>query len=149
VEAIHGAGGGARTTSGRWWIPRSSPWPLQADKVTITYRYCSNVLDLTKDTFAEAIKNERYVKNECFINSLYDFYGDRLLDPRRAQRYRISREDILKLLGKTEESVKEGLTIKEVLPFFEKFHLKLRVYDIFKNLVFRYDPPWTTATTRP
>ncbi len=121
--------------------PAEQPMATAGDKVTITYRYCSNVLDLTKDTFAEAIKNERYVKNECFINSLYDFYGDRLLDPRRAQRYRISREDILKLLGKTEESVKEGLTIKEVLPFFEKFHLKLRVYDIFKNLVFRYDPP--------
>ena len=121
--------------------PHAEGKPSRACKVTITYRYCSNVLDLTKDTFAEAVRNERYLKNECFINSLYDFYGDKLLDPKRAQRYRISREDILNILGKTEETIKDGLTIKEVLPFFEKFHLKLRVYDIFRNLVFRYDPP--------
>jgi hypothetical protein len=83
--------------------PAEEPMAAAGDKVTITYRYCSNVLDLTKDTFAEAVRNERYLKNECFINSLYDFYGDKLLDPKRAQRYRISREDILKILGKTKE----------------------------------------------
>ena len=111
------------------------------DKVTINYRYCCNTLDLTKDTFAEAIRHERYVTNECWINALYDFYGDKLLDPNRSQRYRITRQDILDILGKTEENIKQGLTINEVVPFFEKFKLKLRVYDIFKNLVFRYDPP--------
>jgi hypothetical protein len=40
-------------------------------------------LRIAKDTFAEAVRNERYLKNECFINSLYDFYGDKLLDPRQ------------------------------------------------------------------
>ena len=43
-------------------------------------------------------------------------------------------------MGRTEENIKEGLTIKEVLPFFEKYKLKLRVYDVFYNLIHRYDP---------
>jgi hypothetical protein len=54
------------------------------DKVAINYKYCCNVLDMTKETFAEAIQQKRYRQNECFVNALYDFYGDKLLDPKRA-----------------------------------------------------------------
>ena len=43
--------------------------------------------------------------------------------------------------GKTEENVKDGLRIQEIVPFFVKNKLKLRVYDIFYKLVFKYDPP--------
>ena len=32
-----------------------------------------------------------------------------------------TRETILEVLGRTEEDIKEGLTIKEVLPFFVKY----------------------------
>ncbi|MFM7979522.1 MAG: hypothetical protein ACKPKO_09425 [Candidatus Fonsibacter sp.] len=30
--------------------------------------------------------------------------------------------------------------IEEVLPFFNKYKLELRVYDVFNNLIHRYDP---------
>ena len=82
-----------------------------------------------------------YKTNECWINTIYDFYHETLLDPKKPVRYRITRDDILEILGKTKDSIKEGLTIHEVAPFFEKSRLKLRVYDIFQNLVFKYDPP--------
>ena len=118
-----------------------SPSTAAGEKITISYRYCSNYLDLSKDTFAEAIKKGRYERSECWVNSLYDFYGDRLLDPNRPARYRITREEILGILGRTEENIKDGLTIQQVVPFFEKFKLKLRVYDVFYKLVFKYDPP--------
>ncbi|MFM7985859.1 MAG: hypothetical protein ACKPKO_41745, partial [Candidatus Fonsibacter sp.] len=36
--------------------------------------------------------------------------------------------------------LREQPTIKEVLPFFEKYKLKLRVYDVFYNLIHKYDP---------
>jgi predicted DNA-binding protein YlxM (UPF0122 family) len=75
-----------------------------------------------------------------------DFYGDKLLSPEKAQRYQITRKDILEILGKTEENIKDGVTIKEVVPFFEKFKLRLKVYDIFTNLVFKYEPPVPNRT---
>ena len=53
------------------------------------------------------------------------------------------------LLGRTEEDIKDGLTIKEVLPFFEKYKLKLRVYDVFYNLIHKYDPEAPNFNNRP
>ena len=46
----------------------------------------------------------------------------------------------MKALGKTEENIKDGLTIQEALPFFEKYKRKLRVFDVFNNLIFKHDP---------
>ncbi len=31
------------------------------------------------------------------------------------------------------------MTIEEVLPFVQKYKLKLRVYDVFYSLIFEYD----------
>ena len=47
----------------------------------------------------------------------------------------------MQTLGKTEENVKEGLSIQDVVPFFEKHRLQLRVFDKFYKLVFKHDPP--------
>jgi hypothetical protein len=48
---------------------------------------------------------------------------------------------ILEIIGKTEDNVKEGISINDILPFFEKFRLQVRVFDQFYKLVFKYDPP--------
>ena len=53
----------------------------------------------------------------------------------------ITREILLKTIGKTEEAVKQGLSIEDVLPFFVKYRLQLRVFDKFCKLVHKYDPP--------
>ena len=111
-----------------------------ATKQSINYKYIHTELDLTKDTFQEAIKNNNYVKDECWINTLYDIYKDTLLSPNK-QRYRITRDVILSTINKTEENIKDGLTIEEVLPFFVKYKLRLRVFDMMYKLIFRYDPP--------
>jgi len=49
------------------------------EQVATYYRYTSTDIDLDVDTFKEAISKGNYQKNECFINSLYDFYGDNLM----------------------------------------------------------------------
>ena len=46
----------------------------------------------------------------------------------------------MEVLGRTEDDIRDGLTIEEVLPFFQKYKLKLRVYDVFYNLIFKHDP---------
>ncbi len=58
--------------------------------------------------------------SECWINTLYDNYEQTLLRSDK-QKNLITRETILEVLGRTEEDIKDGLTIKEILPFFKKY----------------------------
>jgi hypothetical protein len=58
-------------------------------------------------------------------------------------------EKILQVLGRTEENIKDGLSIKEVLPFFEKYKLKLRVNDVVYNFIHVYDPEKFNFNHRP
>ena len=120
-----------------------------ATKQSINYKYVHTELDLTKDNFKDAIENNNYIKDECWINTLYDIYKDNLLSPYKHQRYRITREVILSTINKTEENIKDGLTIDDILPFFVKYKLKLRVFDMFYKLIFRYDPPVCNKNCSP
>ena len=86
------------------------------DKVAIHFRHSSNEMDLSKSTFREALKRSNHRKGECWINALYEHYGETLLRSDKTKNL-ITREDILKLLGRTEHDIHEGLTIKDVLPF--------------------------------
>jgi hypothetical protein len=43
-------------------------------------------------------------------------------------------------MGKTEDTIKSGISIDDMMPFFVKFKLSVRVFDKFYKLVFRYDP---------
>ena len=81
------------------------------------------------------------LKNECWINALYEIYGDSLLRTNKQQRYVITRAKILEIIGKTEENVKEGITWKEILPFFVKYDIKARIFDQYMKLKHYYDPP--------
>ena len=44
------------------------------DKIAAYYRYSTTELDLTAGTFEEALAKAHYVKDECFLNSIYDFF---------------------------------------------------------------------------
>ena len=48
-------------------------------------------MNLDKKTFLEAIKNERYKENECWINSITDYYGDTLMSTNKRNVIRISK----------------------------------------------------------
>ncbi len=54
-------------------------------------------------TFKEAIGKHKYAKDEWFINSIYDFYHYSLLKADKKQNV-ITRESILKTIGKTQET---------------------------------------------
>jgi hypothetical protein len=118
------------------------------EKVAIQFRYCSNQLDLNQETFRDALRKGNHHESECWINTLYDNYGQTLLRPEKKKNL-ITRQKILKVLGRTEEDIKEGLTIQEVLPFFQEYKLKLRVYDVFYNLIYKYDPEVPNFNHRP
>ena len=109
-------------------------------QIGVYSRYTTTIMDVNKETFRDAISINKYIENECFINSIYDFYHDKLLSPDR-KRNRITRAKILEIIGRTEEDVKNGISIEDIMPFFIKFNLKLRVYDRFMREIHRYDPP--------
>ena len=77
------------------------------DRIAAYYRYSTTELDLTANTFKDATAKAHYVKDECFLNSIYDFYKDNLLSASK-QRNVVSRESLLKTIGKTEDEVKQG-----------------------------------------
>ena len=75
-----------------------------------------------------------------FMNSIYDLYHDNLLKA-DGKRNAITRESILKTIGKTEQNVKDGVSIEDVFPFFAKRRLVLRVFDKLCKVIFKHDPP--------
>ena len=52
----------------------------------------------------------------------------------------VNRDTILKIIGRNESNIKDGLTIEEILPFFKQFNLKLIVYHILYTLIFKFGP---------
>ena len=58
--------------------------PLQqafrnTEHISILNKYISTELDMSKTSFKKAIERNNYVQNECWINTLYDFYSHSLL----------------------------------------------------------------------
>jgi hypothetical protein len=103
-------------------------------------RLISTTRDVNSDTLRDAIENKTYTPNECWINTIMDFYSDTILSPNKAVRYRITREKLLQILNVSEETVKNGLTVNDVVPFFEKFKLQLKVFNEVGKLIFKFTP---------
>ena len=49
------------------------------EKLAAYYRYTTTEMDLDATTLKDAISKGNYQKYECFINHIYDFYGDNLM----------------------------------------------------------------------
>ena len=103
-------------------------------------KYITTTLDIKYDNLKQSIENKNYIENECWINTLMDYYGETILSPDRALRFRITREKLLDILNVSEETIKEGLSVRDVLPFFEKFKLCLKVFDEVGKLIYKYIP---------
>ena len=74
--------------------------PLKdASNVSCNFRYMHTPIDLNTQTFFEAIRNKRYKQNECWINSITDFYGDTLMNTER-KRNILTREKLLTFFQK-------------------------------------------------
>ena len=48
----------------------------------------------------------------------------------------IARKIILGIIGKTEETIKSGISIDDMTPFFVKFKLSVRAFDKFYKISF-------------
>ena len=112
-------------------------------KISINSRYVHTELNLERKHFIDAVKTGNGRENECCLNALTDYYGDTVLGSNR--REVLSREKLLELIGKTEENVKDGCSLPDVIPFFHKFRIPIRIYGHPFKCIFKYDP--TTPNT--
>ena len=117
--------------------------PLKAplrdgNKISINSRYVHTELNLKRKHFIDAMKTGNGRENECWLNALTDYYGDTVLGSNR--REVLSREKLLELIGKTEENVKDGCSLPDVMPFFHKSRIPIRIYNEFSKCIFKYDP---------
>ena len=49
------------------------------DKVAIALKYCSYQIDTTKKSFKDALRKGEHRASECWINTIYDNFQDKLL----------------------------------------------------------------------
>ena len=108
-----------------------------ASNVSIYHKYIHTPIKMSEDTIQKAIKHGNYIKNECWINSLIDFYSDTIMNERT--RNRLTRDKIIEIIGR--DDFKEvGATIKEMEAIFMKFNIQVRIFHFVNELIYKYDP---------
>jgi hypothetical protein len=129
--------------------------PLETDlmdssKISITNKYIMTTLDRTKESFFEAIRsgNEKHYDNECIVNAFIDHYKYTLM--KDTKRNILTREKIISMMGKTEKKIiKHGASIKDLEPVFIKYRLKVRIFDAFNKMIYKYDPLFPDSHAKP
>lgn len=90
-----------------------------------------------EETIQEAIKKENYIENECWINTLTDFYADTIMNERT--RNRLTRDKIIEIIGRNNFH-DTGATIQEMEAIFKKFNVQVRIFNFVNELIYKYEP---------
>ena len=63
------------------------------------------------------------------------------MDDKKREKSKLTRESFLELINKTEHDfVTTGATLDDMTKVFEHYRIQVRVYDVFNNLVYQYNP---------
>ena len=111
--------------------------------ISIYNFYHQTLIDTEKETLKEAIQNNNYRDNECWINHLLETYeGTELTREKRGSLAKtLSRKKILELLNTTEEDIHEyGISINNMKKVFQFFNLPVKLYNYQCQLIFQYIP---------
>ena len=112
--------------------------------ISIYNFYHQTLIDPEKETVEEALQNDNYKENECWINHLLETYeGTELTREKRGSLAKtLSRKKILELLRTTEEDMHEyGISINNMKKVFQFFNIPVKLYDAQCQLIFQYFPP--------
>ena len=108
-----------------------------SSNVSIFHAYIYTHLKMNEDTIRKAIKQGNYIKNECWINSLTDFYSDTIMNERT--RNRLTRDKIIEIIGRN--NFKEvGATIQEMEAVFKQCNIQVRIFKFVNELIYKYNP---------
>ena len=103
--------------------------------------YFQTPLDPEFETFKEAINVKHYKENECWFNTITDWYKDTLMGEKRREKNRLTKESMLKLMNKTEDDFKtNGASIQDMVPVFEHYGIQVRIFNSFIKPIFKYSP---------
>lgn len=91
--------------------------------------------------------------NSCFVNLLHAVYYEPLnvLKSDGSRRYdELTKDKLYSILNiSTERKQDIGLSVRNSIPFFEKYHLGLDVLNVFNTCIFRYRPEKMNTTISP
>ena len=60
---------------------------------------------------------------------------------KRREKNKLTREAVLKLINKSEDEFKtQGASIREMIPVFDHYGIQVRIFDVFINPIFKYQP---------
>ena len=57
-----------------------------ATNASIYHKYLHTRIKMSEDIIQKAIKKGNYIENECWINSLTDFYSDTIMNEKNSQQ---------------------------------------------------------------
>ena len=103
--------------------------------------YIQTPLDPEFETFKEAINVKHYKENECWFNTITDWYKDTLMGVKRREKNRLTKDSMLKLMNKTEDDFKtNGASIQDMVPVFAHYGIQVRIFNSFIKPIFKYSP---------
>ena len=110
-----------------------------------TYQFIINIytpIKMSEGTIQKAIKKGNYIENECWINSLTDFYSDTIMNEKT--RNRLTRDKIIEIIGREKFSA-TGATIREMEAVFKKFNIQVRIFNFVNEVIYKYEPEKETT----
>ena len=120
-------------TSGKRYRPLEEDLTNQC-KLGIYNTYITTAVNLPCETLKEALENKSHRANECWLNAILDNYSHTLLSQKKNNR-----EHILNIINKTEDNIKNGISVNDMMPFFKHYSIPLRVYDCMGEFLVRCD----------
>ena len=96
---------------------------------------------------------ENFKEKSCLLTAIIETYSEafkqKKKDGRRQIKENLTYEYLCNLFGLECGEANIGCTLQEARPFFEKFRLGLKVFDIYNNVVEEYVPPIKNAHISP
>ena len=114
--------------------------------VSMYHRYIYTDLNSNLTTLRQAIENSTHVENQCWINSLSDFYRDTLMD--YGKRNQLTREKIIEIIGRS-DFYSNGASIEEMDKVFKAFKIPARIYNSFNKLIYKHEPEHNKRRIKP
>ena len=114
--------------------------------VSMYHRYIYTDVNSNLATLRHAIENSTHIENQCWINSLSDFYQDTLMD--YGKRNQLTREKIIEIIGRS-DFYRNGASIEEMDKVFKALKIPARIYNSFNKLVYKHEPEHNKRRIKP
>ena len=96
---------------------------------------------------------ENFKEKSCLLTAIIETYSEifkqKKKDGRRKIKENLTYEYLCELFGLECGEANIGCTLQEARPFFEKYRLGLKVFDIYNNIVEEYVPPFRNKDISP